>query len=187
MGLKEAAITLGIIVLFSAFILVSIDAFYERPQYDDFCDYSQRPEFPGKEPINCTNTYTVEEEACVDSKGEPRYNYDNSGCQIFKECNYCNKDYQAAEAKYSNFIFLLLAPLGALAIIIGVYFGIEFIGSGFMFSGIFLMFYGTIQNFRDLNKFTRVFVVFIELLLVLFIAYKKVIPDKSKKTTKKKK
>ena len=63
----------------------------------------------------------------------------------------------------------------------GVYYRPEFLGSGFMFSGIILMFYGTVQNFEDLNKYFKSFVILMELLLVLFIAYKKIIPDNKKK------
>ena len=186
MTLKENAITVAIAILFTVFILVTIDAFYPRPQYDDFC--GERPMIP-KLPVDkadCNYERTAVEEECYAQGGDPRYIY-TTGCQEFSECDYCRKEYDDAQKDYSNLIFLIIAPLGALAIIFGVYYKIEFLGSGFMFAGIMLMFYGTVQNFGELNRFTRAFVVLIELLLVLFIAYKKVIPDSKGKKNKGKK
>ncbi len=179
MTLKQNAITIAIAILFTTFILVTIDAFYERPQYEDYCDSKPRAKLPLMEKQNCTYEQTQEELDCYENEGMAEYDY-SSGCAVFKECNYCNKELEEVETRYSNFIFLILAPLGALAIILGVYYKIEFLGSGFMFAGIILMFYGTIQNFEDLNKFLKIFVIALELGLVLFIAYKKIIPEKKK-------
>ena len=180
MTLKQNAITVAIAILFTTFILVTIDAFYERPQYEDYCDSKERaPRLPLMEKQNCTYEQLEEEMDCYDQEGMPEFDY-SSGCAVFEKCNFCNKELDDAHEKYSNFIFLILAPLGALAIIFGVYYKIEFLGSGFMFSGIILMFYGTIQNFEDLNKFLKIFVIALELGLVLFIAYKKIIPEKKK-------
>jgi len=183
MTLKENAITVAIAILFTTFILVSVDAFYERPEYEDFCGKDVYERFPPLNPEtskNCSLEQNQEEIDCYNDEGFSDYEYNQEGCREFKECNYCQKDYENARKEYANFLFLILAPFGALAIILGVYYKIEFLGSGFMFAGIILMFYGTIQNFEDLNKFTRVFVIFLELLLVLFIAYKKIIPEKKK-------
>jgi len=186
MNVKQTAIVIAITVLFSTFVLVAIDAVYPRPEYDDYCNYRDFRSAPIKAvDIVCDYTPTELEEQCWNEKGTPEYDYDENGCNIFKECNYCSRDYDEAQKAYSNNLFYILAPFGAIAIIFGVLYSVEFIGSGFMFSGIFLMFFGTVQNFQDLNKFARVLVIFCELLLVMFIAYKKVMPD-SKKTKDKK-
>lgn len=178
MGIKETAITIAIAILFTTFILVTIDAFYERPQYEDYCDSKEiAPRLPLMEKQNCTYEQLEEEMNCYEEEGRPEFDY-SSGCAVFKECNFCEKELEEAQTRYENFLFLILAPLGAIAIIFGVYYKTEFLGSGFMFSGIILMFYGTIQNFEDLNKFLKIFVIALELGLVLFIAYKKIIPEK---------
>lgn len=181
MSIKKIAITVAIAILFTTFILVTIDAFYERPQYEDYCKNDairlQKP--PQLENQNCTYEQSEEELNCYDQEGMAEFDY-STGCAVFKECNFCNKELDEAYKNYSNFIFLILAPFGALAIIFGVYYKIEFLGSGFMFSGIILMFYGTTQNFEDLNKFLKIIIIALELGLVLFIAYKKIIPEKKK-------
>jgi len=178
MGIKETAITVAIAILFTTLVLVTIDAFYPRPQYEDYCKSTPRIAKPVQiDQQNCTYEQTQEELTCYDKGGMAEYNYE-SGCAVFEKCNFCNKELEEAQIRYSNFIFLILAPLGALAIILGVYYKIEFLGSGFMFSGIILMFYGTTQNFEDLNKFLKIIVIALELGLVLFIAYKKILPEK---------
>jgi hypothetical protein len=182
MSLKEAAITIGILVLFSALVLVTIDAFYERPKYEDFCSPYGPERFPTKAQLpdeECDVDYSKENE-CSMQGGFARYEIDESGCRYFTECDFCNKDFDEANKKYNDTMFVILAIIGAIAIIFGVYYKIEFLGTGFMFSGIFLMFFGTVQNFSQFNKFIRVIVVALELGLVIFIAYKKVISKDTK-------
>jgi hypothetical protein len=190
MTLKENAITVAIAIIFTTFVLVGIDAFYPRPVYYDFCNntYFSKPG-PINPGVNCTYSQSPEELKCQQEGGNPQYDYNQNNCSYYKSCDYCNKYFMDASKAYSNNFFLIIAPLGALAIILGVYYPVEFLGTGFMFSGIILMFYGTVQNFDQLNKFTRVIVVFIELLLILFIAYKKVIKaeDRNAEPIKKKK
>ena len=178
MTLKENAITLAIAVLFTTFVLVSVDALYPRPAYENYCNntaFYAKPIPVAK--INCTYSQSKEEQACWQDQGTAVNDYDEDGCPVYKSCDYCNKRFNEANKQYTNNVFLIIAPLGALAIILGVFYPVEFLGSGFMFSGVALMFYGTVQNFEQLEKITRVIVVFVELLLVLFIAYKKVIPQ----------
>jgi hypothetical protein len=188
MTLKENAITVAIAILFTTFVLVSIEAFYPRPTYEMFCNntqYYSKPIPVVPSGVNCSYTQTAEEQKCWQDGGQAVQDFDKNGCSFYKSCDFCNKLFMDANKAYTNNIFLIIAPLGALAIIFGVYYAIEFLGSGFMFSGIILMFYGTVQNFDQLNKYTRMIVVFAELLLVIFIAYKKVM--KKDMTAKKKK
>ena len=69
----------------------------------------------------------------------PEFNYDDRNCQTsFKECNFCNKkQYQDATEVYNRNVFYIVAPIGALAVIIGLFIGYEVVGTGFMFSGIY--------------------------------------------------
>ena len=183
MGIKENAITLAIAVLFTTFILVSIDTVYSRPEYNDFCKNNFN--YPKVAPIetNCTIRQTTEESKCYQDGGMPLNDYD-TGCPVFKECSFCNKEFESASKNYNNIFFIITATIGALGIVLGVLYSIEFIGSGFVFAGIILMLIGTVSNFQDLNKIMRLIVIFSEMVLVLFIAYKRIIP---KKITKHKK
>jgi hypothetical protein len=180
MSLKENAIILGIAVLFTTFAFVGIDTFYQRPDYGEFCKSTYYRPYPYPKEENCTHEFSIAEDDCYQKGGMPEYDYDEKGCQQFKECNFCSMQYEDAQSKYSNNVMIILAAVGAAAILFGVYFKVDFIGTGFMFSGILIMFISTIQNFNNLNKFSRMAVVFLELCLILFIAYKKVLPEKKK-------
>ena len=63
---------------------------------------------------------------------------------------------------------------------------IEFLASGLMFGGIILLFYATVRYFHDADKLLRVVIIFAELLLVLWIGYKKLYKNEKKKKLKKK-
>ena len=182
MNPKEIAITFAVAVLFTMFVIVTVDAFYPKPEIDDFCN-SQSPFLsPVKTDEQCNITLTEQENECYDSGGSPEYGVDAEGCRTFEMCNFCYSEFDKADKGYCNNLFLVLAPLGALAIIFGVYFRPEFIGSGFMYSGIIIMVYGTIRNFGELNRYLKSLILLLELALVLFIAYKKIINKKCSKS-----
>ncbi|MEK6973805.1 MAG: hypothetical protein AABW41_00995, partial [Nanoarchaeota archaeon] len=99
------------------------------------------------------------------------------------KCNYCNKYFNDATKKHGNISFVILAIMALAAILFGVFFKIEFIGSGFMYAGIFILFYATMRFFSlpDQNKYLKVIILFIELLIVLWIGYKRLYKKKQEK------
>ena len=175
---KQIAIVVAISVLSALLIGLAIDAFYTTPKYEDFCEQYAYPrgveKFPAGYIANCTYQQSEEEIACYREGGFPEFDYDNHGCSEFRECNFCNKEFEQASAKYNRNVFFITAPLGILLIIYGVFFAVEFIGSGFMFGGVFALAYGTIRYFSDMSKIMRVITILIELVIVVWIALKKV-------------
>ena len=172
---KLVAMTIIIAILSSLFIGLLVDAFYEAPKYEDFCKSRGKSEpyplgAPAKE--NCNITRNDEENECFDNGGNPIYDY-KSGCPAYQECDFCHKLFEEANNKYNRNIFFIVAPLGLIMIIYGVYFGVGFIGSGFMFGGIMSVAYGTIRYFSGMSKFMRVLVIFIELVIVVWLGMKK--------------
>lgn len=179
MALKEYAIIFAILILFSSFIIFTIDAFYQKPLYENYCNSTQfyqeiYQNDLKQEPNNCTYNYEIEKD-CYNNQGIPVFDFDENGCRYIKNCDLCQKDFNLAMKNYNKNLFFILAIIGVLSIIFGIYYKIEFIGTGFMFSGIFLLFFGTMQTFNDLDKFIRPFVLLLELSLILFIAYKKIV------------
>lgn len=192
--IKQIAIIVGIAVIFTAFIIVAIEAFYESPMYDKYCNETfakpvpvypeKRHYYPGEFPINetCQKVYPEQDiQKCYNEEGQPLLKSDEKGCLIFDKCDYCSKLYNQAVKKHSNISFVILALIGIIAIIFGVLFKIEFIGSGFMYGGIAVLFYATMRFLGEQNKYIRVIILFIELLIILWIGYKKLY---KKKTTK---
>ncbi len=178
-NIKQVPIIIGIAVLFTLFITLSIEAFYTSPKYEDFCTPALQSRLYPKEPYavspqaNCTYSRDQRETQCYADKGQVVYDYDTKGCQVYKDCDFCQRDFDDQRKIHDRNIFLITAPLGLIAIIFGLYFGIDFIGSGFMFGGIATLFYGTVRYFGEANKYLRVLIILIELLIVVWIGYKK--------------
>ena len=180
MKVKEVAMIVALALLSAFFIGLLVDALYVEPKYEDFCKLSERyypkPYPPTQE---CPGyNLTVQErtliDQCFDAKGMPDYNLDEKGCQTsFKECNYCQRDFDQALQKYNRNVFYIVTPLGLIAIILGLFIGLEVVGSGMMFGGILLMAYGTMRYFSNMSKLMRVVVIGIELVLLIIISIKK--------------
>lgn len=188
-NLKKISLTIGLAVVFAFFIYALIDAVYEEPQYEDFCgEYNRiaRPmPFEKTRQDDCP-VLVAQEQACYDQKGMVRYTYNNeTGCAIDVTCDMCNKNYQDARSKYNKNMFYITAPIGILAVILGMYLPltVDAIASGFMFGGILTLMQGTMRVFGDLSKIGRVVVLGIELVVIVWLGYRKVqdVPKKKKK------
>lgn len=179
MKVKELLMSLAIAIMVALFVGLFFDAVYSAPEYEDFCGldgpraFKDRFEVP---PETCENVYFVSEEEisqCNLEEGNPTFDYDENGCQIYSDCNYCNKEYSNAQEEYNRNLFFIISPIAIILILIGLFYSFEVAASGFMFGGILLLIYSTARYFSDMSKFMRVFVVFIELVLLLWIAKKK--------------
>ena len=176
-SLKKIALTFGIAVLFTLFIVFLIDAIYETPKYENYCTYNYPPMVQKSGEYNCTSSYNETlVNKCYKDKGEVRYNYDEKGCEKDAYCDYCSKEFNEKNSKYNKNIFYLSALIGIIAIIAGLYLpvGIDAISSGFIFGGVMIIIQGTFRVFGDLGKISRVIVLGIELVLLIWIGYKKV-------------
>ena len=173
MEIKKVALTIGIAVLFTLFIVFLVDAIYESPKYQNYCSQP----YPKSDPTNCQLDYNENlAQQCYKDRGELRYHYDEEGCEIDPYCDYCSRDYDQANSKYNKNIFFISAIVAILSIIVGLYLpkNVDAIASGFIFGGILVLLQGTVRVFVDLGKFSRVVVLGIELVLLIWIGYKKV-------------
>ena len=150
---------LAIAIMVALFVGLLVDALYEAPEYDDFCEGDSGPRADVKEPLlakdECADPYFVYQEEideCHKDEGYPDFKYDEKGCRIYDNCNFCGKEYGEANEKYNRNIFYIISPIGLIAIIFGVLYGFEIVGSGFMFGGILLLIYSTARYFSDMSK-----------------------------------
>jgi len=170
---KEIAMIVGIAVLSALFLGLLVDALYESPKWEDFCEmgYYDRPMPMKIEPQNCTYDYGDAYDQCLRDEGEPRFKYADNGCQVFDECDYCSKEYRDEMEIYNRNVFFIITPIGVAFIIMGIFWSIQFMGTGFMFGGIFSVFYSTARYFSDMSKILRVVVIGIYLLILLLLGY----------------
>ncbi|MEM4637395.1 MAG: hypothetical protein QXK76_00005 [Candidatus Woesearchaeota archaeon] len=194
MDAKKLAMIIGISVLLPLFLVFFVDAIYSEPKLDEYCKNSiYKPYLSPKENITCPDIYYKPEvQICLSKGGSPVYDYDENNCQIYSSCDYCYKNYETLRQEYNRNIFFILAPLGLIIVLLGIYFKVDYIGAGLMFGGLITMFYATIRYFSDMSKLLRAIVLLIELIIIIYIGYKKIESKntdvkikKSKKSSKK--
>ncbi len=160
---KKLGIVATVAILFFALVLSGVALFYKEPRYNDFCDEI----YPRAIPVG-----EVANQIEIDKEQE----YFNS----------CNRKYEDALNKYSINLFLIVSPIAIIAILLGLFVLVDYLGLGFMFSGIVLMIYATARSFGSFSELTRFLVLLVELALVILISWKKIgfKSDKKWKTKK---
>ncbi len=185
---RRIIIMLVIAILFSVFVFTSINAVYPEPKYGDYCDNRVKDPYPSKpRPGNHTckeqNFNETQKEKCREKGGEVKYKRDENYCPTDWECSFCQKNYNEAREKHKLVSFLVSAILGLIVVIIGLYLPEdkesvhEWVGSGLMLGGLITIFTGTVMFFSDLNRWLRPVIILLELLLVIYLAYRKLGPD----------
>ena len=180
--LKRGAVVIALAVLTVLFIALFVDAVFEQPRYEDYCgkgEYMDSPRavkpYMEDDRLNCTDPRPEAVDKCYQSGGYPEWTWDDNGCQEFKECNMCQKGMEEDRKYASRNAFYLGAVLSLIALVAGLMWPIEFIGTGFMFGGITGLFYSTVRYFSEMDKWVRVVVMFAEICIVLFVTYMKLV------------
>jgi hypothetical protein len=184
MDVKKVAMILAITVLLPLFVGLFTDAVYQQPKYENYCNNSYAT-VPAKGVIanNCTPLYDTRQDQCYRDGGQAEFNYTANGCQEYSYCNYCSKDYNDATQKYNRNIFFILLPIGLAVVILGLYLLVDYLGAGLMFAGLIIMFYATMRYFSDMSKILRALVILVELLVIMWIGYKKIDENKNPKNS----
>lgn len=174
MNVKNLVLGIGIFIVFMFVLHNGIRAFYDAPQYEDFCDNNPFIEKPYYFSQNCSysNELRLQEQECYNLEGYPIYRYDKNGCNISVEkCDFCNRDYENAKKDYNKTIFLISLIIGILVLIVGyAVLYVEPVGSSLMASGIGAVVYGTIVNWENLGNLGRFLLLLLALVILIWIA-----------------
>ena len=181
--LRRVAIIFVIAILYAILVNAVIAAFYPEPKYEDYCRQRFAPAIPyAKTETTCqkfNQPAPQELEKCSSDKGQPDYLYDANGCPFqYKGCNYCQRDFDNANQKYSFYFFIFSSILAIIAIGIGLLLPNsnslnEWIATGFMLGGLITLFFGTFRYYQYLGRYIKPFVILAELLIVIFLSYRK--------------
>ena|SRR3989338_2917302 len=181
-NLKRIAITVGIAIVLSVLVPLITDYLYKAPEYNQFCDESIYPRYktypvtasvPKEGVCNYNYESNPEYSNCTRSGMTPIFEYNESGCQVYKSCSDCNKRFDKANEKYNLNIILITTPVALVAVMLGLYLAIDFIGAGFMFGGIILLIYASARSFGTTDKLVSIGLLIIDLLVLLWIGFKK--------------
>lgn len=183
--LRRVAIIFVIAVLFAIFVNAFIGAFYAAPKYDDFCKsrfYPEKPYPAVVERKDCPKYQEPTQESldkCANDKGFPEYRYDAYGCPVeYKGCNFCQRDFDNANQKYNFRYFIFSSILAVIGIGIGLLLPAnkslnEWVATGFMLGGLITLFFGTFRYYEYLGRYVKPAVILIELIIIIFLSYKK--------------
>ena len=179
MEIKKVALTIGIAILFTLFIVFLVDAIYSAPKYEDYCtpQFAPTPIIKGGVAVNCTQAYNETlANKCYKDQGEARYKYDSNGCEKEMYCDLCSKEYNTKNSTYTKNLFYISAIIALISILVGLYSpkDLDAIASGLIFGGILVLLQGTVRVFGDLGKWTKVLVLGIELIILIWIGYKRI-------------
>ena len=181
--IRKIGLIFIIAILFTVFVFTSIDAVYPTPNYNDFCEerFIEKP-VVYKDRADCKEIKgpsETETKACTDKKRQIAYEYDEFNCPKSYSCETCQNEYDTAREEHSFVVFIISAIFALIAIIIAFYLPTssrlnEWIGTGFLLGGLLTLFFGTIMVFGDLHRFVKPPIILAELILVIFLAYKKI-------------
>ncbi len=169
MDVKQVGITLTIAVLFSVFVFTSIEAVYPSPSYGDYCDERQ------PSPVMKDSCGSVDQEKiqnCTEQGGEPRYEYNDSGCRVDMTCSMCRQAYERAQDRRDITGFIAAALLGIIAIIAVLALDLlPEITYGVILGGLATLFTATSMHFNALHRWVRPLILLAELALVIYLTY----------------
>ncbi len=173
---RKYIVVLVIAVLFTVFVFSTINAFYEKPEYNDYCKQKPKPVTQTKGECKHIEASDEQIEAC---EGILEARYDEDGCVIEYVCKTCHKEYKEAREIYNRNAFVITSIIGIIAVLAGMYLpkeknlANEWIGTAFMIGGLFVIGAATMMYFYSLHKFIKPIVIFIEMCLVIWLTYKK--------------
>ena len=195
MDVRRFIIIFMVAILYTIFSVSFIDAVYPNPEYPNNC-FDARPAPVINKDCSFVQSTDAERMACTEQKGDLQPVYDADGCTTGYECSLCMKGYRDGQATHGMYSFFLSALFALVAILIGLYLPTsnplnEWVGFGFILGGLLTLFFGTAVYYAHLARVWRPIIMLAELLLVLFVAYRKINlgsnEGKPKKSAKKKK
>lgn len=181
--IRKILIIFVVAVLFAVLVFSVIEAVYPSPKWEDFCNTMDSAPVKFVAPANCTDLAVPGDfqKDCSTRKGYVEFTeYDSKGCPHNYICNTCQHEFDAVRIEYEKYLFYISAFLSLISIFIGLYLPAkdnalnEWIGTGFMLGGVFSLFFGTMRSFSSLDRYARPVIIFIELCLIIFIAYRKI-------------
>ncbi len=165
--IKQILLAVGIMVIFNFFVFYGIEAFYDSPEYQDFCP--DRP-FP---------VMNETQETCESAGGywNPPMCPSGEKCQGYCDMYYkCQKEFDAARKPYERNVFVISMVIGILTILVSLFLPLESVSSGFMAGGVIVLIVGVIRYWNDLNEVLRFVILGIVLAILVWIGYRKLNP-----------
>lgn len=187
--IKDTILGLSIAVIFVFFVVFGIKAFYKEPKYENFCKRGTLIDFASgnghyyepypirmKEPFEnaCPKSiveYNQFRKQCAEKKADVVYEFSENGCQIARECTFCNQDFQKARNIYFRNVFIISGIVGIAVVIIGAILHITSVSVGLFGGGVLTIIYGTTNYWSELADWARFIILGIALAVLIYLGY----------------
>lgn len=162
---KNVLIALAIALISVFFVAYATQSFYPSPDYERYCNYSNQVDYLTKSSCEENggqwNPYIGEKPI-----GENRTGYCYANYQ-------CEKDYREDSEAYERNVFFVNMILGLLIVVLSFILTFETVSNGFMSGGVLLLFYGSVRYWGNLSNSLRTIMLGIVLVVLVWVAYKK--------------
>ncbi len=168
MNIKNVVIGIAIIILTISVAVYGINTFYDRPEYEDFCD-----EFKPYRSVNDSGECEILGGKWNSWEGPVPVEEGRLAADGYCDLDYyCRQDYDEASEKHAKVVFMIAVPLGILVIIIGaIVFGLEAVGAGLMGGGVGIIFYGVGGFWRFAQDWLKFSISLIGLAVLIWFAH----------------
>jgi hypothetical protein len=183
MDIRKYGVAIAIAILTAILIYSTADAIAPQVDYNRCYDNlkpTYGPDMVKQQQTNCVNVEPdlTAQEACNAQGYSYEAVYGANGCLTEYTCNSCYKEQEDAREKRNQVFFYVALAMGLLAIVLGFLLPLgsvhEWVGLGFIIGGVIGLFIGTVAYWSDLTRWLRPIVILIELIVVLFIVYRRV-------------
>jgi len=162
-------VNISVVALLLFGLVLSVSNLFEQPDYSEFC----KNIYPiPLEKTACNNSVTF-----VDCKGLTTIPvYDDSGCLSSYDCSSCQNDYESERKKVSQYKFLVELFFGFFTIVFVLLKDKgwnRIFSMGLIIGGLIIIFFSSVRYYDILNKYLRVLMFSLELLLFSFLIKKK--------------
>lgn len=188
--IKDTILGISIAIIFVFFVVFGIKAFYKEPNYENFCargslidvvytkgyypePYPARFKEPGENVCaKAITEYDKFRKNCAEKSLDVIFEYDEKGCQVAKECTFCNQDFEKARNIYFRNVFIISGIIGIIVIIIGAVLHLTSVSAGLFGGGVLTIIYGTMNYWSELADWARFIILGIALAVLIYLGYK---------------
>ena len=164
MTIKPILLILGIALIFTVFFGYAAEVVFEQPKYpEEKCRCYEPMKVPMSEQES--REYYASEEY--------------KACQT--ECEAATKEYNTLVEKTNFKSFIALSIVAIIAIVTGLVLSLEAISSGILGGGILLLVYSVMRHWGILNKYLRLTLLGIALIVLIYYGYQKIDKVQKKK------
>ena len=165
MDWKQKLLALAIAIVTVSFIFTAIYMVYERPTYEDTCNYRAMPI-----EIDTAEQCQELEGEWIAFEGAPSEIKSEGYCDLYSECD---KEHQTIDASFRKRVFIVALIAGLGVLIGGLFVPISAVSAGLMGGGLLTLFFGIIQYWDELANVLRLIILGIALAVLIYIGVKK--------------